>query len=151
MIFKTAAFNHSATSPSARKSLWLLMFLRNQVSHEVTSTPSVSHVFGWMLRRGDGESVYAGDFRNGILPRRRYNVNAVSVLAGFMTPRHGDQGVCGFARYCPTLTRSDTSALACTVGTPRFSSVRAFLKVPLVCLTMVQPSAFFLASASPAA
>ena len=37
VIFKTAAFNHSATSPSPRKSLWLLRFLRNWSSHEVSS------------------------------------------------------------------------------------------------------------------
>jgi hypothetical protein len=42
-VFKTAAFNHSATSPSPRKSLWLLVFLRNWVSHQVASPLSVSH------------------------------------------------------------------------------------------------------------
>ena len=36
-VFKTAAFNHSATSPSPRKSLWLLTVLRNWFSHETTT------------------------------------------------------------------------------------------------------------------
>ena len=37
-VFKTAAFNHSATSPSPRKSLWLLRFSRNRLSHEITTS-----------------------------------------------------------------------------------------------------------------
>jgi hypothetical protein len=42
--FKTAAFNHSATSPSPRKSLFYLTLLPIEISHEVTSAWPFSHI-----------------------------------------------------------------------------------------------------------
>ena len=50
-VFKTAAFNHSATSPNACKSLRQLTFSLNTVSHKVTSRLTVSHIAATILAK----------------------------------------------------------------------------------------------------
>ena len=52
-VFKTAAFDHSATSPNACKSLRQLTFSLNTVSHKVTSRLTVSHIAATILLNGD--------------------------------------------------------------------------------------------------